>query len=89
MKLSLRLRRYPIVISRIVSYRIKQLILVDEACATLRVEMESMPQELDELQRKIMQLQIEETSLKQEEDKKAIERREEIERELAELQCKA
>ena len=60
--------------------------LIDEACATLRVEMESMPQELDELQRKIMQLQIEETALKQEEDKKAIERREDIREELAQLQ---
>ena len=48
----------------------KAIDLVDEACATLRVEMESMPQELDELQRKIMQLQIEETALKKEEDKK-------------------
>ncbi len=45
-----------------------------------------MPQELDELQRKIMQLQIEETALKQEEDKKAIERREDIQQELAQLQ---
>ena len=64
----------------------KAIDLIDEACATLRVEMESMPQELDELQRKIMQLQIEETALKQEEDKKAIERREDIREELAQLQ---
>ena len=64
----------------------KAIDLIDEACATLRVEMESMPQELDELQRKIMQLQIEETALKQEEDKKAIERREDIHKELAQLQ---
>ena len=64
----------------------KAIDLVDEACATLRVEMESMPQELDELQRKIMQLQIEETALKKEEDKKAIERREDIQQELAQLQ---
>ena len=64
----------------------KAIDLVDEACATLRVEMESMPQELDELQRKIMQLQIEETALKQEEDKKAVERREDIHKELAQLQ---
>ena len=41
----------------------KAIDLVDEACATLKVEMESMPQELDELQRKILQLQIEKTSL--------------------------
>ena len=50
--------------------------------------MESMPQELDELQRKILQLQIEKTSLQKEEDKRAIERREEIESELASLQSK-
>ncbi len=66
----------------------KAIDLVDEACATLKVEMESMPQELDELQRKILQLQIEKTSLNKEEDKKAIERRNEIEEELASLQSK-
>ena len=64
----------------------KAIDLIDEACATLRVEMESMPQELDELQRKIMQLQIEETALKKEEDKKAKERLEDIRTELAQLQ---
>ncbi len=64
----------------------KAIDLVDEACATLKVEMESMPQELDELQRKILQLQIEKTSLQKETDKKAVERREEIESELASLQ---
>ncbi len=66
----------------------KAIDLIDEACATLRVEMESMPQELDELQRKIMQLQIEETALKQEDDKKAVERRNDIKQELEELQAK-
>ncbi len=66
----------------------KAIDLIDEACATLRVEMESMPQELDELQRKIMQLQIEVTALKQENDKKAIERREDINAELKQLQEK-
>ena len=65
----------------------KSIDLIDEACATLRVEMESMPQELDELQRKIMQLQIEETALKKEEDKKAKERLEDIRTELAQLQA--
>lgn len=64
----------------------KAIDLIDEACASLRVEMESMPQELDELQRKIMQLQIEETALKQESDKKAVERRNDIKEELKELQ---
>ena len=65
----------------------KAIDLIDEACATLRVEMESMPQELDELQRKIMQLQIEETALKQEDDKKAVERRNDIKKELGTLQA--
>ena len=65
----------------------KAIDLIDEACATLRVEMEAMPQELDELQRKIMQLQIEETALKKEEDKKAKERLEDIRTELAQLQA--
>lgn len=63
----------------------KAIDLIDEACATLRVEMESMPQELDELMRKIMQLEIEETALKQEEDKKAVERRNQIKEELVDL----
>ena len=61
----------------------KAIDLVDEACATLKVEMESMPQELDELERKILQLQIEKTSLQKETEKKSVERREEIEDELA------
>ena len=65
----------------------KAIDLIDEACATLRVEMESMPQELDELMRKIMQLEIEETALKQEDDKKVIERREQIKEELAQLKA--
>ena len=64
----------------------KAIDLVDEACATLKVEMESLPQELDELQRKILQLQIEKTSLSKEDDPKAIERRNEIENDLAKLQ---
>lgn len=66
----------------------KAIDLIDEACATLRVEMESMPQELDELQRKIMQLQIEETALKKETDKKAVERRQDIQEELKEYHAK-
>ncbi len=66
----------------------KAIDLVDEACATLKVEMESMPQELDELQREILQLQIEKTSLAKEEDKKAVERRQEIEEKLGKLHSK-
>lgn len=64
----------------------KAIDLVDEACATLKVEMESMPQELDELERKILQLQIEKTSLQKETEKKSVERREEIEDELVRYQ---
>lgn len=64
----------------------KAIDLVDEACATLKVEMESMPQELDQLERKILQLQIEKTSLQKETEKKSVERREEIEDELARYQ---
>ncbi|MEF9962080.1 MAG: AAA family ATPase [Erysipelotrichaceae bacterium] len=63
----------------------KAIDLIDEACASLKVEMESMPQELDELMRKIMQLEIEETALKQEKDKKSKERLNEIEEELKTL----
>ncbi len=66
-------------------YPDKAIDLVDEACATLKVEMESMPQELDEMERKITQLQIEKTSLAGEDDKKTVERREEIEEELGRL----
>ena len=63
----------------------KAIDLIDEACASIRVEMDSMPAELDELSRKIMTLQIEETSLKDELDEKAKERLEEIRKELADL----
>ncbi len=63
----------------------KAIDLIDEACASIRVEMDSMPAELDELSRKIMTLQIEETSMKDEDDDKAQERLEEIRRELADL----
>ncbi len=63
----------------------KAIDLVDEACATLRVEMDSMPSELYELDRKIKTLQIEKVSLKDETDSKAIEHKNEIEKELANL----
>jgi ATP-dependent Clp protease ATP-binding subunit ClpB len=64
----------------------KAIDLIDEACAGIRVEMDSMPAELDELSRKIMTLQIEETSLRDEEnDPKAMERLGEIRKELASL----
>ena len=63
----------------------KAIDLIDEACASLRVEIDSMPQELDALMRKIMQLEIEETALKQENDKKTLERLEEIKEEVKKL----
>lgn len=63
----------------------KAIDLVDEACACIRTEMDSMPTELDELKRKIMTLQIEQTSLKGEKDAKAKTRLAEIEKELATL----
>lgn len=64
----------------------KAIDLIDEACACVRVEMDSMPQELDELMRKIMQLEIEETALKKEKDDlKTNERLDDIQKELADL----
>lgn len=63
----------------------KAIDLVDEACARIRVEMDSMPAELDELNRKIMTLNIEQTSLHDEEDIKTVQRRKILEQELANL----
>ncbi|MBO6159009.1 MAG: AAA family ATPase, partial [Firmicutes bacterium] len=57
--------------------------LVDEACAMIRTEIDSMPTELDEIQRKIMQLEIEEAALKKETDQISLEHLSEIQRELA------
>ncbi len=57
----------------------KAIDLIDEACASIRVEMDSMPQELDEITRKIMQLDIEIASLKDETDSKTAERLQAIE----------
>ena len=59
--------------------------LIDEACATIRTEMDSMPQEIDEVRRQIMQLEIEEAALKKEEDERSKERLEQLRRELADL----
>lgn len=66
----------------------KAIDLIDEACATLKVEMESVPQLLDDLQRKIMHLQIEETALKQEKNNKSSDRLQQIRAELKELSHK-
>jgi ATP-dependent Clp protease ATP-binding subunit ClpB len=63
----------------------KAIDLVDEAASRLRIEIDSMPQEIDEVERRIMQLEIERTALQKERDASAVERREQIERELAGL----
>ncbi|MDO4710598.1 MAG: ATP-dependent chaperone ClpB [Peptostreptococcaceae bacterium] len=62
----------------------KAIDLVDEACAMIRTEIDSLPTELDEISRKIMQLEIEEEALKKETDKLSLERLENTKRELAE-----
>ena len=62
----------------------KAIDLVDEACATIRTEMDSMPQDLDELSRRIMQNEIEEAALKKESDKLSKEHLAEIQKELSE-----
>ncbi|MEG1069624.1 MAG: ATP-dependent chaperone ClpB [Ruthenibacterium sp.] len=61
----------------------KAIDLVDEACAMIRTEMDSSPAEMDDLRRKIMQLEIEEAALKKETDKLSAERLSEIQKELA------
>ena len=63
----------------------KAIDLVDEACAMIKTEMDSMPAELDELSRRIMQLQIEEAALKKETDRLSQDRLVELQKELAEL----
>ena len=63
----------------------KAIDLVDEACAQIKTELDSMPSELDEMNRKIMQLQIEETALKKETDPASKERLENLQKELADL----
>src|SRR5438445_3887633 len=64
----------------------KAIDLVDEAASRLRIEIDSMPQEIDTIERRIMQLEIERTALAKEKDKTAVERRKAIEKELADLQ---
>lgn len=66
----------------------KAIDLVDEACAMIRTEIDSMPTEMDEISRKIMQLEIEETALKKETDELSLARLEEIRKELADLRDK-
>jgi len=59
--------------------------LMDEAASRLRIEIDSVPMEIDEVQRKIMQLEIERQALKKEKDKASIERLKKLEKELADL----
>ncbi|AST90579.1 ATP-dependent chaperone ClpB [Sutcliffiella cohnii] len=66
----------------------KAIDLVDEACATIRTEIDSMPSELDEITRRVMQLEIEEAALSKEKDKVSIERREKVQLEIATLKEK-
>ena len=63
----------------------KAIDLVDEACATIRTEMDSMPSELDEISRKIMQHEIEEAALKKENSRLSAEHLTEIQKELTEM----
>src|SRR2546423_584343 len=67
----------------------KAIDLLDEAASRLRIEIDSMPQEIDEVERRVMQLEIELTALKKEKDKSAVARRTAIEKELAELKEKS
>jgi ATP-dependent Clp protease ATP-binding subunit ClpB len=67
----------------------KAIDLLDEAASRLRIEIGSMPQEIDEVERRIMQLEIERTALQKEKDAASTERRHIIERELAELKEKS
>ena len=67
----------------------KAIDLMDEACASIRTEIDSMPAELDEITRKVMRLEIEETALKKEKDKASAERREVLRKELADLRATA
>ncbi len=67
----------------------KAIDLVDEACAMIRTEMDSMPQELDELTRKVLRLEIEETALAKEKDDASKRRLETLRKELAEAREQA
>ncbi|MEX2528017.1 MAG: ATP-dependent chaperone ClpB [Gemmatimonadota bacterium] len=67
----------------------KAIDLIDEAGSRLRMEIDSLPQEIDEVERRITQLEIERQALQPETDRSAVDRREAIEAELAELQEKS
>ncbi|MDX6643299.1 MAG: ATP-dependent Clp protease ATP-binding subunit ClpB, partial [Solirubrobacteraceae bacterium] len=63
----------------------KAIDLIDEAASRLRIEIDSLPTEIDEVERRVMQLEIEHQALEKEKDEASVARRESIERELAEL----
>jgi ATP-dependent Clp protease ATP-binding subunit ClpB len=67
----------------------KAIDLVDEACAMIRTEIDSLPAELDEVTRRVMQLEIEEAALKKEKDRASRERLESLRKELADLKHQA
>ena len=67
----------------------KAIDLVDEACAMLRTEIDSMPAELDELTRRVTRLEIEEAALAKEDDPASVARLEELRKELADLRAEA
>ena len=66
----------------------KAIDLVDEACATIRVQMDSVPNALDSLTRKIMRLEIERQAIKKEKDQLSLKRKDEIDKELGELKAR-
>ena len=63
----------------------KAIDLIDEACAKVRMQIDTMPEELDEINRKLMQLQIEKVSLKNDDSENAALRREQMEKDIADL----
>ena len=67
----------------------KAIDLIDEAASRLRIEIDSLPQEIDEVERRIMQLEIEREALRKEKDPASVARREAIERELGDLREKS
>jgi len=67
----------------------KAIDLVDEACAKVRTEMDSMPAELDQITRRVMQLEIEEAALKKEKDAASKQRLDELQKDLADLRSEA
>src|SRR5512145_16499 len=67
----------------------KAIDLIDEAASRLRIEIDSLPQEIDEIERRVMQLEIERQALLKEKDKAGVERRTAVEQEIAELREKS